>query len=177
MENQETRIRITPATAADAEVLADLFIGHITAHPEYISHGEVQTGIGEVSVQDGCFITRPTSDAREKWIRSILEEMSNEDLVGIWKAVDDKGTLMGFCIAYIVENGGAPFGMVGDILVNPQCQGGGVGNTLLQTAIDWLHSKGIHDIFLESGKDNHNAHRFFEKRGFVHVSEIYKLNN
>lgn len=43
------------------------------------------------------------------------------------------------------------------------------------TAIDWLHSKGIRDIFLESGKDNHAAHCYFEKRGFVHVSEIYKL--
>ena len=52
-----------------------------------------------------------------------------------------------------------------------------MGNTLLQTAIDWFRDKGIQDIFLESGKDNHNAHRFFEKRGFVHVSEIYKLNN
>ena len=67
--------------------------------------------------------------------------------------------------------------MVGDILVNPQCRGGGLGNTLLQTAIDWFRAKGIQDIFLESGKDNHSAHRFFEKRGFVHVSEIYKLNN
>ena len=178
MDNQKTPIiNITPATAADAEVLADLFIGHITAHPEYISHGEVQTGIGEVSVQDGNFIAHPTPDAKEKWMKCFLDMLRNDALVGIWKAVDDKGTLMGFCIAYIEENGGAPFGMVGDVLVNPQCRGGGVGNALLQTAIDWFRAKGIQDIFLESGKDNHNAHRFFEKRGFVHVSEIYKLNN
>ena len=42
-------------------------------------------------------------------------------------------------------------------------------------AIDWLRSRGVKDIYLESGKDNHAAHRFFEKRGFAHVSEIYKL--
>ena len=175
MQNQETHINITPATAADAEALADLFIGHITAHPEYISHGEIQTGIGEVSVQDGSFITHPASDAREKWIKSILEQMNNQAVACVWKAVDDQGTLLGFCAADIEEAGGAPFGMVGDVLVNPQCRGGGVGNTLLRTAIEWLRVKGIQDIFLESGKDNHNAHRFFEKRGFVHVSEIYKL--
>ena len=29
--------------------------------------------------------------------------------------------------------------------------------------------------YLESGKNNHAAHRFFEKRGFTHISEIYKL--
>ena len=82
---------------------------------------------------------------------------------------------MGFCVADIEGDADACFGMVGDILVNPQCRGGGVGNTLLQTAIDWLHSKGIQNIFLESGKDNHPAHRFFEKRGFTHVSVMYKL--
>ena len=177
MENQETHTRITPASLADAGALADLFIGHITAHPEYISHGEIQIGVGEILVEDGCFITRPTSDAREKWIKSILEQMNNEAIARVWKAVDDQGTILGFCAADIEEAGGAPFGMVGDVLVNPQCRGASVGNTLLQTAIEWLRDKGIQNIFLESGKDNHNAHRFFEKRGFVHVSEMYKLNN
>ena len=65
--------------------------------------------------------------------------------------------------------------MVGDVLVNRQCRGQGLGDTLLQTAVSWLRSKGIREIYLESGKDNHNAHRFFEKRGFIHVSEMYKL--
>jgi ribosomal protein S18 acetylase RimI-like enzyme len=82
---------------------------------------------------------------------------------------------MGFCVADIMENEDFSFGMVGDVLVNPQSRGSGLGNTLLQTAIGWLRSKGIQDIYLESGKDNHNAHRFFEKRGFIHVSEIYRL--
>ena len=178
MDNQKTPIiNITPATAADAEVLADLFIGHITAHPEYISHGEIQMGVGEGFVQDGSFIIRPAPDAREKWMKYILETLSNDSIVGVWKAVDDKGIIMGFCIADIEGDMDAPFGMVCDILVNPQCRGGGVGNALLETAVAWLHAKGIWDIFLESGKNNHNAHRYFEKRGFVHVSEIYKLNN
>ena len=177
MEKQELHTRIAPASAADADALADLFIGHITAHPEYISHGEIQMGVGEASVQNGSFITRPAKDAREKWMKYILDMMNNDSIAAVWKAVDDQGTLLGFCAADIEEAGGAPFGMVGDVLVNPQCRGGGVGNLLLQTAIDWLRAKGIRDIFLESGKDNHNAHRYFEKRGFVHISEMYKLNN
>lgn len=175
MENQERHIKIKPASTADTQALADLFIGHITAHPEYISHGELQMGVGEGFVRDGCFITRPAPDAREKWIRSLLSQMNDDSVSHVWKAVDDNGALMGFCAAYIEGDADARFGMVGDILVNLQCRGGGVGNTLLQTAIDWLHSKGIRDIFLESGKDNHAAHCYFEKRGFVHVSEIYKL--
>ena len=175
MEEQETHIRIVSASAADAAALADLFIGHITAHPEYISHGEIQMGVGEGFVQDGCFMTRPAPGAREIWMKCILEIIGNESNSCVWKAVDEKGGLMGFCVANVEGRTDERFGMIDDILVNPQCRGGGVGNALLQTAIAWLHEKGIRDIFLESGKDNHPAHRYFEKRGFVHVSEMYKL--
>ncbi|MBR4735912.1 MAG: GNAT family N-acetyltransferase, partial [Bacteroidales bacterium] len=75
----------------------------------------------------------------------------------------------------IEEDGDVPFGMVCDILVKEEYRGHGAGEALLQTAISWLRSRGINDIYLESGKNNHSAHRFFEKRGFSHVSEIYKL--
>ena len=175
MEEQERQITITSASEADAQALADLFIGHITAHPEYISHGEIQMGVGKETVQGDRFIAHPAPDARERWRKYILAEIGNDAISHVWKAVDAQGTLMGFCVADIEGNEDYSFGMVGDVLVNPQCRGIGLGNTLLKTAIDWLRSKGIQEIYLESGKDNHPAHRFFEKRGFVHVSEIYKL--
>ena len=101
MEEQEVHIRIVSASAEDASALADLFIGHITAHPEYISHGEIQMGVGEGCVQDDRLITRPAPDAREKWIRSLLSQMNDDSVSHVWKAVDDNGTLMGFCAAYI----------------------------------------------------------------------------
>ena len=176
MKEQEKHMLITSASAADAQALADLFIGHITAHPEYISHGEIQMGVGVGTLQGDRFVACPAPDAREKWMAYILAEMSNDAIAHVWKAVDAEGTIMGFCVADIEGNKDYSFGMVGDVLVNPQSRGSGLGNTLLQTAIGWLRSKGIQDIYLESGKDNHNAHRFFEKRGFVHVSEIYKLS-
>jgi len=171
----ENAITITSASAADAPALADLFIGHITAHPEYISHGEIQMGVGVGTVQGDRFVACPAPDAREKWMKYILAEMRDDAISQVWKAVDARGAIMGFCVADIEGNRDYSFGMVGDVLVNPQCRGNGLGNTLLQRAISWLRSKGIQDIYLESGKDNHNAHRFFEKRGFIHVSEIYRL--
>ena len=42
---------------------------------------------------------------------------------------------MGFCVADIEGNEDCPFGMVGDVLVNPQCRDQGLGDTLLQTAV------------------------------------------
>ena len=122
MEGQEKQIAIITASAADAKALADLFIGHITAHPEYISHGEIQMGVGVGAVQGDRFITCPAPDARERWMRYILSEMSNDAIAHVWKAVDAQGTLMGFCVADIEGNEDCPFGMVGDVLVNPQCR-------------------------------------------------------
>ena len=168
-------IDIVPALLSDAPALADIFFGHITEHPEYISHGEIQMGVGESFIQDGCLVTKPSKDAREKWKKYIEIHIEDYSFAEVWKAVDTKGNILGFCVADLEEDGDVPYGMVCDVLVKSDCRGGGVGNALLQTAIQWLRSRGAKDIYLESGKNNHSAHRFFEKRGFYHISEIYKL--
>lgn len=168
-------MKIESAVLADAPVLADLFLGHITANTEYISHGEIQMGVGEGEIKDGVLVTRPAPDAREKWLKYIHLHINEPSLAGVWKAVADDGTIAGFCVADIEQDGDTPFGMVCDVLVKPSFRGHGAGEALLNTAIAWLRSRGIKDIYLESGKDNHSAHKFFERRGFTHVSEIYKL--
>lgn len=167
-------MEIQLARRADAPALADLFLGHIAAHTEYISHGEIQMGVGEGVIRDGALEARPAADAREKWLRYIHAHLEDGTLAQVWKAVDE-GRIVGFAVADIEEDGDLPFGMVCDVLVREECRGKGVGDALLQSAIGWLRSRGIKDIYLESGKNNHAAHRFFEKRGFRHISEIYKL--
>ena len=168
-------MKILLAQLSDAPALADLFMGHISAHTEYISHGEIQMGVGESYLADGNLHTRPAPDGREKWMKYIREHLSNSSLAQVWKAVDDDGAIVGFTVADIEEDGDAPFGVVCDLLVKPDYRGHGAGTALLQTALEWLRSKDVKGIYLESGKDNHCAHRFFEKKGFAHVSEIYKL--
>ncbi|MBR6886747.1 MAG: GNAT family N-acetyltransferase [Bacteroidales bacterium] len=165
---------IEKAVREDAPALADIFIGHISAHPEYISHGELQMGVGEGFVLDGAFVTRPSADAREKWMEYILLHIDTPSLASVFKAVSEDGQILGFTVADIEEDGDAPFGMVCDILVSEDCRGKGVGGLLLDSAISWLNGMGVKDIYLESGKDNHKAHHFFEKRGFMHVSQIFK---
>ena len=168
-------MKIELAVLADAPALADIFLGHISAHTEYISHGEIQMGVGEGFIADGALVARPAPDAREKWMKYITLHIETPSLAQVWKAVADDGSIMGFCVADIEEDGDSPFGMVCDVLVLPAFRGHGAGEALLNTAIAWLKSRGIKDIYLESGKNNHAAHKFFEKRGFAHVSEIYKL--
>ena len=168
-------MQILPAEFKDRETLADIFLGHISAHHEYISHGEMQMGVGEGFVLEDGLHTRPAPDARQKWLKYIQEHLDNKETASVWKAVAEDGTIIGFSVADIEEDGDAPFGMVCDVLVREHYRSHGAGAALLQAAIDWLRSRGIKDIYLESGKNNHAAHRFFEKRGFAHVSEIYYL--
>lgn len=168
-------MKILIAQASDAPALADIFMGHLAAHPEYISHGEMQMGVGEGVIRNGVLEAHTAPDGREKWMKYIHEHIEDSSFAEVWKAVSDEGEIIGFTVADIEEDGDAPFGMVCDVLVKEGCRSQGTGAALLQTAIDWLRSRGVKDIYLESGKDNHAAHRFFEKRGFAHVSEIYKL--
>lgn len=168
-------LKILKALPADAPALADIFMGHISAHNEYISHGEMQMGVGQGVFIDGKLQARPAPDGREKWMKYIHAHIEEESVAQVWKA-EDEGRIVGFCVADIEEDGDVPYGMVCDVLVKEDYRGHGTGAALLQTAIDWLRAKGVKDIYLESGVNNGAAHKFFEKRGFVHISEIYKLS-
>lgn len=171
------KMKLIPASEKDRDVLADIFWSHITANREYISHGEIQMGVG-VAVEngDGTLETSPAENGREMWLKYINEKLKSEDAC-VFKAETEDGETAGFCVADIEEDGAEPFGMVCDLLVRDSFRGQGTGGILLEKALEWLHGRGIKDIYLESGRDNHSAHEFFRKRGFVHISEIFKLKN
>lgn len=166
--------KIIRATVEDEQTLCEMFLKHITAHPEYISHGEIQMGVGEGEFKDGVLVARPSARARECWMRYIHGDMTADD-AAVFKAVSTAGDIIGFTVAEIQEDGAEPFGMVCDVLVDESLRCGGVGTALLQTALGWFREMGIKDIYLESGLNNHAAHEYFMRRGFVKVSEIYKL--
>ena len=165
---------ILEAVPADAESLKDIFFAHLPSNPEYISHGEVQMGVGRMCMDSGGNVSAGIApDGEKMWLKYINAKISSGD-AAVFKAVCED-SIAGFCVADIEEDGADPFGVVCDVLVKETFRSRGIGDSLLETAIGWLRSKGVNGIYLESGKNNHSAHRFFEKRGFVHVSEIYRL--
>ena len=166
---------IYKADYADASVLCDIFLDHISAHSEYISHGEIQMGVGVGHFEDGAFVTDVAPGAREAWMKYITGNLADAEGAAVYKAVDADGRILGFCVTEIMEDGADPFAMVCDVLVKEECRTKGVGTALLESAIEWLHSKGIYEIYLESSLRNHAAHEYFMRRGFRKVSEIYKL--
>lgn len=109
--------KIIRATVEDEQTLCEMFLKHITAHPEYISHGEIQMGVGEGEFEDGVLVARPSARARECWMRYIHGDMTADD-AAVFKAVSTTGDIIGFTVAEIQEDGAEPFGMVCDVLVD-----------------------------------------------------------
>lgn len=164
---------IREASLVDVEQLKNIFMGNLLTNPSYISHGEVQMGVGELKLEEGDLHGYIAPNGAEMWEKYIREKIEGSDAVVYVAEVN--GTIAALCVADIEEDGADPFGMVCDVLVLPESRGGGIGSMLLDRAITWLRSMGIKDIYLESGKDNHAAHAYFEHKGFFHVSNIYKL--
>lgn len=165
-------IHIKPATVSDKEALADLFYAHLSENVEYISHGEMQMGIGHLVFNGKEYVPQLDADTRHLWLTYIEEHMTAEGMA-VYKAEDSTGALLGFCVLETDSDGGAPFGVLCDILVNAEVRGQGVGSRLFSAAEDWFKSRNLKDVYLESGKNNHNAHNFFIRRGFMKVSEVY----
>ena len=166
---------ISRAEITDELTLCDMFLSHISENTAYISHGEIQMGVGVGHFENGVLVTAPSPKARECWLKYIHGNLTEPDRAMVYKAVGPDGAIVGFCVVEIQEDGADPFGMVCDVLVKDEVRGTGVGTTLLETALSWLDSMGVKDVYLESGLKNHAAHEYFMRRGFIKVSEIYKL--
>lgn len=145
---------IRPYAPQDRQKLCDLFAELIENHKEYISHGELQMGIatdrGELA-----------PDFRNAWLR-YLDRQTADPETEIMLAEQD-GTPTGFVIYGINRDGAAPYGMIYDVGLLPRHRSRGTGSLLVRTALDALREKGVADCYLESGVDNHSAHRFFRK--------------
>lgn len=166
---------VVAASAADADELCDIFMNHISAHNEYISHGEIQMGVGIGKMVDGRLVVSPSPDGRSFWMKYILGKIADREAAAVFKAVLATGETAGFCVVEITDDGAEPFGVVCDVLVREDCRRSGIGAALLDKGLTWLRDNGVKDIYLESGLDNIAAHEYFMRRGFVKVSEIYKL--
>jgi GNAT superfamily N-acetyltransferase len=132
-------------------------------HDSYISHGEV-------------FCGRATHDL--KWAENIIVQMkrefinyleNNEEYTVFEILSSDE--LIGFAI--IELNKKTKVAILSDIMIKRGCQGGGIGTKALQEIEKCLKNENIGIILLESGINNKNVHKFFEKNGYTEISVEY----
>ena len=60
-------VNIVPAMPDDAGILADMFYANLNSHSGYISHGEVQMGVGKLSFDGEKYVPSVVPESRPLW--------------------------------------------------------------------------------------------------------------
>lgn len=148
--------RIARAAAA----FAGRVIGSDT---RYISHGEIQTGL---SPDGTCW----AENLGALYAEDFAELGDERDLL---VAVDASDAIVGMAIVAWEATARRQFAVLEDMAVEPALRSHGIGEHLLREVEERVKARGIDWLFLESGLENHGAHRFFERNGFRTVSHVF----
>lgn len=148
-----------PGGRAEAAAFAASVIGQA---PEYISHGEIQTGLS----QDG---KAWADNLAELYAADFADPGERDMLVGR----DEDGRIRAMLIIAWEHSARRTFAVIEDMAVDPEFRSQGIGGQLVAQAIGRVKAKGIEWVFLESGLGNEAAHRFFENEGFAMISHVF----
>ncbi len=144
--------------------LADFFARNVTQ--AYISHSELQ--FGRAQAPDKWVANLATKFKTELEARIPAQASAARRVASAYR----EDELIG--IAYVTFNTDVPipFIVLEDIVVERGKRSNGIGQQILDWVFAQARQEGIKRVFLESGKDNHAAHRFFERNGFREVSIV-----
>lgn len=115
-----------------------------------------------ITIEDINSIDWEDSNRIARWQKNIVE---NTETNKIWVAKEgDK--IVGFCSAIK----GKERNRVATIYVLPEYQKGGIGQNLMQKALEWLGTE--KDIIVSTAKYNSGAIDFYRKSGFLEEKEV-----
>jgi GNAT superfamily N-acetyltransferase len=143
-------ITIREASAADLPAILDL-------------HGQLESdGKPTLSVDDA---------------RKIYDRMQAYPRYTLYVATEDRAIIGTFALLIMdnLAHGGAPSGIVEDVVVSPACQGKGVGKQMMQFAMDRCREAGCYKLALSSHLKRTQAHQFYESLGFEHHGYSYQV--
>ena len=88
------------------------------------------------------------------------------------------GRIAGSAALIIVPNlthQGRPYAIVENVVVDQTQRGGGIGELLMRHAIEAARRAGCYKLSLTSNRRREDAHRFYERLGFVTTHEGYRI--
>lgn len=71
---------------------------------------------------------------------------------------------------------GAPSAIVEDVVVDPQAQGKGIGQAMMQHAVGEARALGCYKLMLSSNAKRERAHAFYEQLGFERHGYSFRIN-
>lgn len=153
-----------------ASELARFFCSN--AGPDYISHSELM-GARALSPQDWRpGLARLLEQEIEPRLRAVQNSLPPDENSRPILVVENGQELVGLAFVSFAGDAPRPFAVVEDLLVEASCRGSGLGKAIL----DWITSEAVarncRRLFVESGKKNIRAHRFFTREGFATPSVV-----
>lgn len=107
----------------------------------------------------------------------IFERMARYPDYRMHVAIRD-GRIVGSFALLIMDNlghQGAPSGVIEDVMVDPSCQGRGIGRAMMQYALRLCGEKGCYKVALSSNLTRERAHAFYESLGFERHGYSFRI--
>ena len=92
---------------------------------------------------------------------------------------EHEGRIVGTFVLFIVDNlshGGAPEGLIENVVVHRKYQRQGVGRQMMSFAMKRCKEEGCYKIVLSSSDKRDNAHEFYESLGFERHGYSFVVN-
>ncbi len=92
---------------------------------------------------------------------------------------EDDGRIAGALVLAIVENitrRGTPYAIIENVIVDEAARGRGHGEALIEQAVEEARQAGCYKVSLTSNKRRSEAHRFYERLGFVQTHEAFRMD-
>ncbi len=92
---------------------------------------------------------------------------------------EDDGRITGALVLAIIENithKGTPYAIIENVVVDEAARGQRHGEALMEYAIAEARRAGCYKVSLTSNKRRGEAHRFYERLGFVQTHEAFRID-
>jgi GNAT superfamily N-acetyltransferase len=107
-------------------------------------------------------------------MRQILETPGQHVFV-----LEERGKIVGTAALSVVPNvshRGTPYAIIENVVVDGKARSTGYGELLMRHAIEEARRAGCYKVSLTSNKRRTEAHRFYERLGFVRSHEAFRLD-
>jgi GNAT superfamily N-acetyltransferase len=110
----------------------------------------------------------------------IFERMETYPHYQCYMAVEEDKPVGTFCMIICDNLGhaGRKFAVVENVVVDPSCQGQGIGKLLMEAAMEEAARHGCYKLMLSSNEKRKDAHRFYDHLGFTRhgISFMVEVN-
>jgi ribosomal protein S18 acetylase RimI-like enzyme len=117
---------------------------------------------------DGLRFLEPGQGAEGGYARFLQSQLDEDDAIVF--VAEQRSRIVGYVYGAIEPLSWKELrdecGYIHDLLVVPEARRTGVGDALLDAAIEWLREQGMPRVVLGTAAQNDSAKRLFERRGF-----------